>query len=302
MNHKLRGVIAAMALSLLALTACGQQGGTEQTESPAETTAAGDVDLMTADSPLGEIVVDSDGMTLYYFTRDTANSGVSACEGQCLIDWPPMLTDNETPVVEGVTGEVGTIEGPDGPDGQRWVTLNGMPLYYWIRDNQPGDVTGQDVGQVWYVVAPDGTMITDPLPATESPSPTEGTTEGTGGAAGEGAADLAVAESEAGQIVVNGEGLSVYYYTRDTANSGVSACTGGCLQAWPPVTTESDSPSVEGVTGEIGTIDTPDGQKQITINGMPIYLYAEDQAPGDIIGQGVGDVWYLVAPDGTMMQ
>ena len=115
------------------------------------------------------------------------------------------------------------------------------------------------------------------------------------------AAELKVAESKLGQIVVDGKGMSVYYFTKDTKDSGTSACTGGCLTAWPPVTTTSDSPAVEGVTGTPGTIATPDGKKQVTINGMPIYYFAKDAAAGDILGQGVNSVWYLVAPSGEMI-
>lgn len=114
-------------------------------------------------------------------------------------------------------------------------------------------------------------------------------------------ADLKVADSTAGQIVVDGKGMSVYYYTKDVKDSGTSACTGGCLDAWPPVLATADTPAVEGVTGTVGTIATPDGKKQLTINGMPVYYYAKDLAPGDITGQGVGGVWYLVAPSGDMI-
>ena len=114
-------------------------------------------------------------------------------------------------------------------------------------------------------------------------------------------ADLKVADSKSGQIVVDGKGMSVYYYTKDVKDSGTSACTGGCLDAWPPVLATADTPTVDGVTGTVGTIATPDGKKQLAINGMPVYYYAKDLAPGDITGQGVGGVWYLVAPSGDMI-
>ena len=65
---------------------------------------------------------------------------------------------------------------------------------------------------------------------------------------------------------------------------------------------DSETPEVEGVTGEVGTIETPEGELQVTINGMPIYYFAEDEAPGDTNGQGVNEVWYVVAPDGEMIQ
>lgn len=129
--------------------------------------------------------------------------------------------------------------------------------------------------------------------ATSAPAPTSAPAAAT--------PDLKVADSAAGRIVVDGKGMSVYYYTKDVKDSGTSTCTGGCLDAWPPVLAAADTPTVDGVTGTVGTIATPDGQKQLTINGMPVYYYAKDLAAGDILGQGVGGVWYLVAPSGDMI-
>jgi predicted lipoprotein with Yx(FWY)xxD motif len=117
-----------------------------------------------------------------------------------------------------------------------------------------------------------------------------------------GAAELKTASSAAGQIVVDAKGMSVYFFTKDVKDSGTSACTGACIAAWPPVPTESAAPAVEGVTGTVGTISTPEGKKQVTINGLPVYYYVKDKAAGDITGQGVGNVWYLVDPAGGMVQ
>ena len=135
-------------------------------------------------------------------------------------------------------------------------------------------------------------------PATSAPASTSAPAATTPAVS---APDLKVAESTAGTIVVDGAGMSVYYYTKDVKDSGTSACTGGCLAAWPPVLAAADPPTADGVTGTVGTIDTPDGKKQLTINGMPVYYYAKDLAPGDILGQGVGSVWYLLAPSGEMI-
>ena len=144
---------------------------------------------------------------------------------------------------------------------------------------------------------------TSPTTAAAPPSAAGSSTSGTAStsAPAAAAADLKVADSKAGQIVVDGKGMSVYYYTKDVKDSGTSACTGGCLDAWPPVLATADTPTVDGVTGTVGTIATPDGKKQLTINGMPVYLYAKDLAAGDVTGQGVGGVWYLVAPSGEMI-
>ena len=114
--------------------------------------------------------------------------------------------------------------------------------------------------------------------------------------------DLQIASSSLGDIVVDGKGMSVYYYTKDVKDSGTSTCTGGCLTAWPPLLTTSDEPKVEGVTGTVGTITTPEGAKQVTLNGLPLYYFAKDTKAGDILGQGVNDVWYLADPAGEMIK
>lgn len=137
-------------------------------------------------------------------------------------------------------------------------------------------------------------------PVAEAPSE-EPTEEPSGAPAEEppaAAAELAAATSDLGEIVVDGQGMTVYLYTNDTQGSGTSACTDQCAAAWPAVHAASATPAVEGVTGEVGTITGTDGELQVTLNGWPLYLYAQDQAPGDVTGQGVGSVWYVVSPAG----
>ncbi|TAP41930.1 hypothetical protein [Arthrobacter sp. S39] len=116
------------------------------------------------------------------------------------------------------------------------------------------------------------------------------------------AVGLKTASSSAGTIVVDANGMSVYFFTKDVKDSGTSACTGACLTMWPPVTSTAATPTAEGVSGTLGTITTPDGAKQVTLNGLPLYYYAQDKKPGDILGQGVSDVWYLASPAGEMIK
>jgi predicted lipoprotein with Yx(FWY)xxD motif len=113
------------------------------------------------------------------------------------------------------------------------------------------------------------------------------------------AADLSTADSSLGTIVVDGKGMTAYYFLKDVKDSGSSACVDQCAAAWPAIVSESDTPSVDGVTAEVGTIPTADGRKQITLDGRPVYTYAQDMAPGDVNGQGVNEVWYVIAPDGS---
>ncbi|MCU1634427.1 MAG: hypothetical protein JWM61_3079 [Micrococcaceae bacterium] len=184
MDKKLSSSLAGVALIMLALSGCSgstaeapETTAAEVTEAPAETTeaaeptetasdeataeasapaAVGPTTLGVATSELGEIVVDANGMSVYYFNKDVADSGVSACTDDCLVAWPPVISGTETPEVEGVTGETGVIETPEG---DLQMTINGMPIYYFNKDLAAGDINGQAVGDVWYVVAPDGTMI-----------------------------------------------------------------------------------------------------------------------------------------------
>jgi len=125
-----------------------------------------------------------------------------------------------------------------------------------------------------------------------------GSSPTTSAAPGAAATDLSVAPSSLGQIVVDGKGMTVYYYGKDTKGETASACTGQCLTQWPPVTA-SGTPSVTGVTGDVGTIDGANGTKQVTIDGLPIYTFAGDSAAGDVKGQLVANAWWAVAPDGS---
>jgi predicted lipoprotein with Yx(FWY)xxD motif len=139
-----------------------------------------------------------------------------------------------------------------------------------------------------------------PAPQSPDPEPSSDVSEDATPSPEPEPAALKVADSSLGQIVVNADGSTVYYLTSDTAGSGVSTCAGACLEAWPAVHGDADV-TVEGVTAEVGSITGTDGQPQLTLNGMPIYLWIHDLAPGDVTGQGVGNVWWVVGPDGTMI-
>jgi predicted lipoprotein with Yx(FWY)xxD motif len=92
--------------------------------------------------------------------------------------------------------------------------------------------------------------------------------------------------------------MSVYSFDHDSPGSGKSACTGDCLAAWPPVHADDDTPRAEGVTGDLGTIEGNDGELQVTLGGRPLYLYAGDDSPGDVMGQGLDGIWWVLAPSG----
>lgn len=98
---------------------------------------------------LGTFLVDSKGMTLYYFTKDSA--GKSACVEACLQKWLVFFTEKIT-VAKGLKEkDFGSITREDG---KKQITFKGYPLYYFFKDKQAGDAFGQGVNNVWYVIDP----------------------------------------------------------------------------------------------------------------------------------------------------
>jgi predicted lipoprotein with Yx(FWY)xxD motif len=98
-------------------------------------------------------------------------------------------------------------------------------------------------------------------------------------------------------IVAGSNGMTVYQFSKDTANSGTSACTGGCITKWPALTVPAGTTPAagSGATGKIGTITRPDdGSLQVTYNGLPLYFYSGDHAAGDANGVYTG--WSAVKP------
>lgn len=110
---------------------------------------------------------------------------------------------------------------------------------------------------------------------------------------------ITVRTGEFGDYLVDSSGATVYLYTKDS--QGASKCSAGCLKIWPAVL--GTPQAGEGVdASKLGTIQRESGKAQLTYAGHPLYYYAKDTAPGQIAGQGVKDVWYLVSPDGTAIK
>jgi predicted lipoprotein with Yx(FWY)xxD motif len=120
-----------------------------------ETGEAGHVAV--SGSEFGEILVDAEGMTLYLFTED--RDGQSVCVEDCATAWPPLLVDGAPVAGEGVDASL--LDTLERDDGSSQVSYAGWPLYTWAQDEQPGDVTGQGVQEVWFVVSPEGEAIRD---------------------------------------------------------------------------------------------------------------------------------------------
>jgi predicted lipoprotein with Yx(FWY)xxD motif len=121
------------------------------------------------------------------------------------------------------------------------------------------------------------------------------------GASASGATVITTASSSAGTFLTTSSGRAVYLWVKDTGD--MSACSGACAGAWPPVTTTGTATAAGGAkASDLGTITRSDGTKQVTYDGHPLYYFAGDSGPGTATGQGsdsFGAKWWLVAPTGS---
>jgi predicted lipoprotein with Yx(FWY)xxD motif/uncharacterized cupredoxin-like copper-binding protein len=101
--------------------------------------------------------------------------------------------------------------------------------------------------------------------------------------------------AELGIYLTDPEGMTLYVFEND--ESGRSTCYDACAENWPPFTVEEPLTLPEGVPGELTLIDRDDGTTQVAYNDQPLYAWIEDQAPGDISGHGVGEVWFVASVD-----
>jgi predicted lipoprotein with Yx(FWY)xxD motif len=111
--------------------------------------------MVASNAELGDFLADSEGMTLYLFLND--EPGVTNCYDQCAENWPPLMSEGEAMAGEGVDGALLGVT--ERTDGGMQVTYNGWPLYYYVQDENPGDVNGQGRGDVWYLISPAGEQV-----------------------------------------------------------------------------------------------------------------------------------------------
>ena len=291
-THLSHRTLVVAAAATVALAACGSDPAPlAAPATPAPTTAApaaaaaatsSAVGAAAGTTELGEVLVGTGGLTLYGFTNDTEAS--STCTGACADAWPPVIVDDDWTVAPDL--DLGIFATTVRDDGQQQLVAGKWPLYFFAGDAAPGDINGQGSGDVWFAVDLDGILIED-LPGASA------------AAAEDAAAPVGVGTTSAGDVLVDADGLSLYGFTDDV--DGQPTCEGACADAWPPVIVDSaELPA--GLDPEIfSTVQRPDGTFQLVAGVWPLYLFAGDAAPGDINGQGSGDVWFLTAPDGSLI-
>jgi len=188
MRTSLVAKLGAMVIAALLLAACGSLGGAGggaaddyATDSGSQSGNAGTGDasqsdggysagndygdssggeaakgaLQVGDSDYGQILTDSEGRSLYAFTKDT--NGQPTCNAGCEDNWPPLLAEGKPTGSGDVNGDL--LKTVSREDGTKQVMIGKWPLYYFAGDNAPSDTQGQGVNDVWFLVGPDGKLV-----------------------------------------------------------------------------------------------------------------------------------------------
>ncbi len=218
---------------------------------------SGDATILLADGNI-RLTSDLDGYTLYTLATDGTDTGVSACEGNCIDTWPPLIaTDDDE------------AESPfnilERRDGHRQWALRGKPLYFFNNDIGPGDVSGHGAGGVWFAAS--GAPISN-------------------GKINDGQNDFDTLVGGAGKVTIhngldsariNKEGFAIYTYVNDIPGEP-SVCNEGCLVNWPALIADAKDIAI----APFSLIEHPNENVglQWAYHGKPLYFRTQDTTPG----------------------
>ncbi|WP_433856471.1 SCO0930 family lipoprotein [Streptomyces kronopolitis] len=250
----------------------GGQAGGDSGAAPQSAPSAGTLALHQ-DSKLGPVVTDSKGMTLYRFDKDTAKPPKSNCSGSCATTWPVVPADGAEAPAGIAKSDLGSVTRADGT---KQLTIGGWPAYRYVKDTEPGDTKGQGVGGTWNALAADGKKAGAQEPG-----------------------DVSVLnQPELGDILVDGKGMTLYRFNKDSAWPMKFGCNDACLDTWKPAK-PADRSKLKGIPAKlISTVTRPDGLRQLAVDCWPVYTFTGDKQPGDINGQGKMGLWFAVSKEG----
>lgn len=148
------GLLMAI-VAIVALTGCGTSAsGASNAGSNSTNCASSSAPICTRSVQVNGVtkqaLVTPNGMTLYYFTPDTATT--VACTGGCATTWPPLFSSSATVgPISGLSGTLATVSSNGGTQ----ITYNGHPLYTYASDTAPGDVKGEGIKGKWFIATVD---------------------------------------------------------------------------------------------------------------------------------------------------
>ncbi len=236
------------------------------------------------DGTFGNMLTDSDGMSLYFFSPDA--KGDSNCTDGCLNTWP-VFYESDLTLDEGLDADdFGSITRSDG---DMQTTYKGWPLYSYASDSAEGDVNGDGVNAVWFVAKPDYSVMM--VQAQLVGRDRDGNETNLTGDYEPGDGNTFYMTDASGNTLygfVNDENGVNHFTNEDFSNDAV----------WPIFEEELDQvPSILD-TANFGSIDVF-GRQQLTYKGWPLYYFGQDEARGDNYGVGfpAAGIWPIVNPD-----
>lgn len=221
--------------------------------------------ILGTDATFGQILTDSAGFALYFFSRDA--DGTSSCAGNCRSLWPPFYSSNAAGSDDIDDDDIGTITLADGT---MQTTYKGWPLYYYAEDGAAGEVNGDGVGGNWFVAKPDYSVML-----------VQNQLVGGDGVLYTG--DLTPGEEQT-QYLVDAYGRTLYGFINDRfATNNFTNPDFSNNAVWPIYEAE-----VQSVPSSINVEDldviTVHGRTQLTYKGWPLYYFGQDAARGETKG------------------
>ena len=217
---------------------------------------------LSTNASLGSILTDSEGKTLYFFSKDSKDTSV--CEGECEANWPVFYEEELTLDTGLDTTDFSTITRSDG---SKQTVYQGWPLYYFVNDTNSGDTNGDKVGDVWYVAKPDYSLMyaSAQLVGHDNKNYLNDYTEGNGDS----------------NYIVDIEGRTLYTFIIDTKNKNNFTTEDFSNDAiWPIAEISIDKIPSNLNNNDFGTIDVF-GKTQLTYKGWPLYYFGQDVNRGD---------------------
>jgi predicted lipoprotein with Yx(FWY)xxD motif len=258
--------LVLVVIGMLFLAGCTQQPATSPaTPIPTpQSTAAKPADTIgTANSSLGTVLVDAGGKTLYYFTKDNVESNTSACTGTCADNWPAFSTDTIRVSAPLLPADFYTYPQADGT---KQIAYNGLRLYTYKADTQPGDVKGDNVNKVWFAATP-----FEYIKIAQTP--------------------------ERGSYLTDSKGKALYYFIQDTP--GNSTLRGQSLAEFPVFGPRLISTPSSLNPKDFTQVTRSDNLSQLAYKGMPLYYYIEDKNSGDTLLQKYSTDFYAANISGV---
>jgi predicted lipoprotein with Yx(FWY)xxD motif len=209
-------------------------------------------------SGIGHYLVDSNGMTLYYFTE---NVNGETFNGPYLNFWSPFYVSNVV-VPSGLNPKDFSVI--TGGNGKPQIAYKGWPLYYYINDTKPGETNGQGFKGLWYVMKPDYTVMIATNP-------------------------------KIGNYLVDANGMTLYYLGGESTST--IKCNGMCLKFWPLFDVKNVIVPGGLNPSNFKIFERPDGNSELSYNGLPLYYFIRDSKRGDVTGNNLKDpfgIWHSV--------